>query len=304
MRTTNIAKLLSGISLGVLSSVNTAAASAPPSGPDIKDVFRSFLKQGKTASGSDISKLGPDILYVGDPAAKIPFLEEVHTPGGVNIQTRLPITGAAERPQQDLQELLEQVRQACEATGGTMDRRDILDGPSESNAPQVARSLNSLLKMQLVGQFWCHNQNGEAMFMVEVRPAQNARVPLIPIGWDWNIGMRFATGAVLQKHESQRTAYEKSVIDLRNKLKTGDAVQVLAADLPSQVIQQWHPRPGQNLGQLCGLVIETKPPLGKIQLGAVEQWIDISKLFPQGLAKKPDEVLYSSRLAPQSWCLR
>lgn len=300
----SVVQVLIGISVGVLALPSTAAESAKPD-VDIKDVFRVFLKQGKTSTGSSISILGPDILFVGDASGSIPYVEQIGTPGGVNVQTSLPITGAPERPQQDLSELLRKVRQACGTAGGTLVQREMPDGMSASSTPQVARGFKAVMQEGLVGQFWCQTERGEAVFMVEVRPAPSARVPLIPTGWDWNIGLRFATEAVLQKHQRQRAAYEKSVTDLRSKLSVGDAVQVLAGELPAQVMQQWMLRPTSGPVEICGLVTEIKPSLAKVQLGATEQWLEITKLYPQvGVKKGAQELDGFSMHQPQSWCLR
>jgi len=297
-------KVLIGVSLCTLALASGAAETDKP-GVDVKDVFRAFLKQGKTASGSAISIVSPDILFVGDLTGSIPYVEQIPTPGGISIQTSLPITGMPERPQQDLKELLDKVRKACGSAGGSVVQRDMPDGMSSGNTPQVVRGLNALLKDALVGQFWCGNQSGDALFMVEVRPASSARVPLIPTGWDWNIGLRFATEAVLQKHQRQRADYEKSVAELRSKLSVGNAVQVLAAELPVQVMQQWRLRSTDGHVEICGLVTEVKPNLAKVQLGATEQWLETAKLYPQaGVKKGPQELDSLSMHQPQSWCLR
>lgn len=297
-------KVLIGVSLCALALASRAAETDKPGG-DIKDVFRAFLKQGKTTSGSAISILGPDILFVGDLTGSIPYVEQIPTPGGINIQTSLPITGMPDRPQQDLKELLDKVREACISADGSVVQRNMPDGMSASSTPQVVRGFNAVLKDGLVGQFWCQNQSGEAVFMVEVRPASSAKVPLIPTGWDWNIGMRFATKPVLLKYQGRLASYEKSVADLQSKVSVGDAVQVLSTELPSQVLQQWRLRPGRGPVEVCGLVVEAKPPLAKLQLGATEQWLEMSKLFPQGGVKKGSQEIDSfSQLQPQSWCLR
>ena len=300
----SVVKVLIGISACALALPALTAESTKPA-VDIKDVFRAFLKQGKTSTGSSISILGPDILFVGDASGPIPYVDQIGTHGGVNVQTSLPITGTPERPQQDLSELLGKVREACGTAGGALVQRQMPDGMSASGTPQVARGFKAVTQEGLVGQFWCQTDHDEAVFMVEVRPAPSARVPLIPTGWDWNIGLRFATEAVLQKHQRQRAGYEKSVADLRSKLSVSNAVQVLATDLPAQVMQQWRLRPTDGPVEVCGLVTELKPPLAKVQLGAAEQWLEIAKLYPQvGVKKGPQELDSFSMHQLQSWCLR
>jgi hypothetical protein len=85
----SVGKVLVGISACALALPGLAAESTKPA-VDIKDVFRAFLKQGKTSTGSSISILSPDILFVGDASGSIPYVEQIGTPGGVNVQTSLP----------------------------------------------------------------------------------------------------------------------------------------------------------------------------------------------------------------------
>lgn len=57
-----------------------------------------------------------------------------------------------------------------------------------------------------------------------------ARMPFIPTGCNWNIGLHFTTEAVLQKHQKQRVGYQKAMADLRSKLRAGSPVQILAVE--------------------------------------------------------------------------
>ena len=271
---------------------------------NIHKTFESFRNRSETASESPISSLPPDTTDLGNGKADAPYLISVPTAEGLSVKTRLPITGHPDRPQKDVKEVLAKVKDACTSGGGEIDRRESSVKPRAISTPVVARGFNALATSHLVGQFWCRKPGTPPLFMVEVVPAAGATVPLVPLGWDWNIGFRLVTTGALEKYEAQLAAYEKSVADLRSGLKVGTHVQVRTSDLPDAVTEAWRSRRRDQVGNLCGLVIEVKPPLAQVQIQSAQIAIEIEKLLPQGTRIAMDEYTSAHRGQMQTWCVK
>lgn len=270
----------------------------------IQKTFESFRRQGETASESTISFLPPDTTDLGNGKADAPYLIAVPTVEGLSVKTRLPITGQPDRPQKDVKEILVKVKDTCTAGGGELDRRDSSVKPRAISTPIVARGFNALTASNLIGQFWCRKPGAPPLFMVEVVPAAGATVPLVPLGWDWNIAFRVVTTGVLERYEAQLAAYEKSVADLRSGVKVGTHVQVRTSDLPDAVTEAWRSKRRDQVGNLCGLVIEVKPPLAQVQIQSAQMAIEIEKLLPQGTRIAMDEYTSAYRGEMQTWCVK
>lgn len=271
---------------------------------NIHKLFESLLKEGETSTESPISPLPPDSTDLGNGKVDAPYLTSVPTAEGLSVKTRLPITGQPDRPQKDVKEILAKVKDACTSGGGEIDRRESSVKPRAISTPVVARGFTALTASNLIGQFWCKKPGAPPLFMVEVVPAAGATVPLVPLGWDWNIAFRLVTTGALERYESQLAAYEKSVADLRSGVKVGTHVQVRTSDLPDAVTEAWRSRRRDQVGNLCGLVIEVKPPLAQVQIQSAQIAIEIEKLLPQGTRIAMDEYTSAYRGQMQTWCVK
>jgi hypothetical protein len=296
--------------LAALTMGHAGIASAGPGAVDwrgsanIKNALESLLKQGATSADSPLSSLAADSAYLGNASTNIPYVAMVPTVGGLSVKTRLPITGQPERPQRDVREILAKVNDACTSAGGSSARRDIPGRLRSSGTPVVARGFKALISEELIGQFWCTTPDEKPLFMVEVLPAPGASVPLIPIGWDWNIAFRIVSSGALEQYQAKRVDYEKSVAELRSGIKVGAQVQVRTSDLPDSLTEDWRNRRHDQVGNFCGLVTEVNLPLVQVQIQSTQIAIEIDKLLPQGIKKGLVEVTSFDLAQPHAWCVR
>lgn len=287
----------------------TVSAETPPSQDvgafgAVKQVFQALVKQGTTSADSSVSSLSPDITYVGDPNATTPFVEMVPTFGSLMVRTRLPVTGRPERPQKDVAEITGRIKEACGSGGGVIERRDSPLGLPSTSTPVVARGINVLVNEGLIGQFWCRESSGTALFMVDVRPSSDASSPPFSLGWNWNIAFQLVSPNALQKHVARRLDYEKSVVDLRNGLKVGSQVQIRTSDLPDATAGEWHARHRNLVGNLCGMVIDVNGPIAQVQIQTTQLAVEIQHLFPRAKAVALTDVLSADLRQPQTWCVK
>ena len=270
----------------------------------VKQVFQALAKQGVTSEDSPISVVVPDATYVGDPKASIPFVERVRTQGGLMVRTRLPVTGHPERPQKDVTEITERIKDACASGGGSLERRDPASEWRSPRTPIVVRGTNVLSREGLIGQLWCRALSGASLFMVEVRPASEAWSPPLTLGWHWNIGFDLVSPVELEKHKANRLEYEKAVAALRANLKVGAQVQIRTSDLPDQLTSEWRERHRYSVGNMCAMVIDVKSPIAQVQIRSTQLAVEIQNLFPLGSKKDLSDVFPSDRDLPQTWCVR
>lgn len=285
-----------------------ASAEAPKSDTGafeaVKQAFQALAKQGVTSEDSPISVVVPDATYVGDPKDSIPFVERVRTQGGLIVRTRLPVTGHPERPQKDVTEITERIKDACASGGGSLERRDPASEWRSPRTPIVMRGTNVLSREGLIGQLWCRAPSGASLFMVEVRPASEAWSPPLTLGWHWNIGFDLVSPVELDKHRANRLEYEKAVAALRANLKVGAQVQIRTSDLPDQLTGEWRERHRYSVGNMCGMVTDVKPPIAQVQIRSTQLAVEIQNMFPQGSKKDLSDVFPSDRDQPQTWCFK
>lgn len=285
-----------------------ASAEAPKSDTGayeaVKQAFQALAKQGVTSEDSPISVVVPDATYVGDPKASIPFVERVRTQGGLMVRTRLPVTGQPERPQKDVAEITERIRDACASAGGSLERRDPASEWRSPRTPIVVRGTNVLSREGLLGQLWCRAPSSASLFMVEVRPASEAWSPPLTLGWHWNIGFDLVSPVELEKHKVNRLEYEKAVAALRADIKVGAQVQIRTSDLPDQMTSEWRERHRYSVGNMCGMVTDVKSPIAHVQIRSTQLAVEIQNLFPLGSKKDQSDVSPTDRDQPQSWCAR
>ena len=285
-----------------------ASAEAPKSDTGaieaVKQAFQALAKQGVTSEDSSISVVDPDATYVGDPKASIPFVERVRTQGGLMVRTRLPVTGQPERPQKDVAEITERIKDACASGGGALERRDIAAERRSPRTPIVVRGTDVLNREGLIGQLWCRAPSGSSLFMVEVRPASEAWSPPLTLGWHWNIGFDLVSPVDLEKHKVNRLEYEKAVAALRANLKVGAQVQIRTSDLPDQLTSEWRERHRYSVGNMCAMVTDVKSPIAQVQIRSTQLAVEVQNLFPQGGKRDLSDVFPADRDQPQSWCAR
>ncbi len=294
--------------IGLLIGISASAAAAPTQDvaafEAVKQALQALAKQEVTTEESPVSPLSPDITYVGDPNASIPFVEMVPTLGGLAVRTRLPVTGRPERPQKDVGEIMGRIRAACTSGGGLIERRDLPWGVPPTRTPVVARGINVLVSEGLIGQFWCRGPTGAELFMAAVRPSNDASSPPFSLGWNWNIAFQLVSPSALQQHGVRRLDYEKSVEGLRHGLKVGAQVQIRTSDLPESLTGEWNARYRDLVGNLCGMVLEVKGPIAQVQIQASQLAVEIQRLFPQGSRTPLRDVSSVDVRQPQTWCIK
>lgn len=294
--------------MGLIAGVG-AFAEGPPaqdagSFGAVKQSLQALIKQGSTSTDSSVSFLSRDITYVGDPKARIPFVEMISTLGGLSVRTRLPVTGQPDRPQKDVAEITGRIKDACESGGGVLERRDPPWWPEPTRTPVVGRGFKALINEGLIGQFWCQASQGPVLFMVEVTPSSEASSPPFSLGWNWNIAFQLVSPGALEKHEGRRHEYEKSVADLRGNLKVGAQVQIQTSELPDALTGEWRARHGDWVGTMCGLVTDVKGPIAQVQIQSTQLAIEAQHLFPQANKKGIGDLMSVDRYQPQTWCIR
>lgn len=220
------------------------------------------------------------------------------------VKTQLPITGQPERPQRDVAEVVNRVREACANGGGTLERNESPWGFESTRLPVVARGIRVLANSGLTGQFWCNGPSGLAQFMIEVVPASEASSPPFSLGWNWNIAFQLVSPSALQQHAAHRVEYEKSVTDLRSQLKVGTQVQIQTSDLPDSLTDEWRKRHRDVVGNICGMVTEIKGPLAQVQIQGMQLAMEMRTLFPQASKSALSDVLSTKIRQPQTWCLK
>ena len=294
-----LAALLLVPSLGFGASAGDSGTAADA----LTGLIQSWRAAGAVASGAKLeARLRETWRLTEVQPGGVVFDQPITAAAVFSLVTRLPVTGAAEAPPNDLAQARKDLDEACAAASGQLVRTD-LDALPSSSVPVVAKAIGALVKREALGQFDCRQGGQTPLFRAVVKPAGGAVSTVLPPGWDWHISIVLFAGEDLARLQSSAAIYAQSVERFRAAVKAGDGVQVPSTELPPAAMSPAAQRLRDRVAFTCAMVTDVKPPLLTVQVGTSSLALPIEKSFPQGKALDVAEAGRAS-MDRQSYCMK
>lgn len=269
----------------------------------LSGLIQSWRAAGAVASGAKLEARLRETWRVAEAQpGGVVFEQPITTAAVFSLVTRLPVTGAAEAPPNDLRQVRKDLDEACGAASGQLSRTD-LDAAPTSSVSVVAKAIAVLMKREAFGQFDCRQADQTPIFRAVVTPAAGASSTVFPPGWDWHISIVLFTGEDLARLRSSAAAYAQSVERFRAAVKVGDSVQVPSTELPPAALSAAAQRLRDRVAFTCAMVTDLKPPLLTVQVGTASLALPIEKSLPQGKVLDVAEAGWAS-MDRQSYCMK
>lgn len=265
-------------------------------------LIQSWREAGAVASGAKLEARLRETWRLTEVQSGVVFDQQITAAAVFSLVTRLPVTGSAEAPPNDLAQVRKDLDEACAAASGQLVRTD-LDALPSSTVPVVAKAIGALVKREALGQFDCRQGGQTPLFRAVVKPAGGAVSTVLPPGWDWHISIVLFAGEDLARLQSSAAIYAQSVERFRAAVKAGDGVQVPSNELPPAAMSPAAQRLRDRVAFTCAMVTDVKPPLLTVQVGTSSLALPIEKSLPQGKALDVAEAGRAS-MDRQSYCMK
>lgn len=250
------------VRLATLTAISTAsalAATAPgaaDAGPDGSEFIRDYVRQGVTPAGSRI-------VNVALPTGKISY--------AFSIRSFVSFMGSVSRPRADLKDFIDRADQACKSQDADL---RFSPGPFQGRDHVVDMWYGQLAREHLVGKFTCTTPQNNKRFFFEIRPASDADSTLPP-GFDWNLSIVAAGAMALAQDELEQKA-------LKNRSEEEAAMSAENQIAKYKFAVSWREKLASGMQSHCGLVIERKGEIAKIQTQIGEHWLRVDQIHPPG----------------------
>ncbi len=266
----------------------------------IEQELNAFLTRG--LGGTDVAvaenvRMGGVNFVRGDEPKQIYVTTRV-----LGITFKLPVFGQSDQVAPVMADVSSSVERACLATGGVLEKQP---RPVATGDWTVQKVLKALGPAKPFGDFTCAAGDKVLFFIHVFAPATAIQSGIPGMASTWSVYVNLVPRSTFERAEQLKLTANSEADQLRAALSPSQSIAVRAADLP-EAVRPKIPRNyadllADNQYRVCGMVVDVKPQLVQVQIGAQTLFVRKDQIYPFRKAIAIEGRVMSDW---DNWCVR